>query len=91
MTREEFSEAIEQIKEEMNCSSSSIGKCFECPLHCSNDIGCGNAEDIFDIIDDVEVWIKKHREAIMTKEDPIVTMRDKYKEVFGTEPKKEGE
>ena len=61
INKEEFREAVPQIMQEMNCSNSSIGKCYECPLHCSNDIGCGNAEDIFDIIDDVEDWVEKHR------------------------------
>ena len=61
MSREEFREAVEQIMQEVNCNYLSIGKCSECPLHCANDIGCGNAEDIFDIIDDVKDWVEKHR------------------------------
>ena len=61
ITRQEFIEAIEQIREEVGCGRFSIGKCSECPLHCSNDLGCNNVEDIFDIIDDVEDWVKKHR------------------------------
>jgi len=61
MTREEFIEATEQIKVAMNCSAFTIGNCAECPLNCADNIGCGNIENVFDIIDDVEDWVKKHR------------------------------
>lgn len=62
--------------------SCNLVECAECPFYktvCSN-MKLGilfNAEKAIEIVND---WAKEH---------PIVTMADKYKEVFGVEPKNE--
>lgn len=63
-------------KGEATCLGVDAEECENCLLtnFCENDI-CFNAEKVIEI---VTQWAKEH---------PIVTMADKYKEVFGVEPK----
>lgn len=65
-------------KGEATCLGVDAEECENCLLtnFCENDI-CFNAEKVIEI---VTQWAKEH---------PIVTMADKYKEVFGVEPKNE--
>ena len=63
----------EKTKGKPNCAGMS---CDECPLN-------GTCEGInaylaFELIECVEKWTKEH---------PVITMADKFKEVFGVEPK----
>ena len=52
-----------------------VYNCNDCPL---NSIDCDYARNAFDIIEIVEKWSKEH---------PIVTNADKFKEVFGIDPR----
>ncbi len=66
----------ENYQGENNCDGVS---CHKCPLN----VPCGDANgtqsyNAFDVIEIVEQWSKEH---------PIITNADKFKEVFGKEPK----
>ena len=87
LSREEFKKAYTRIMDERR--NKNIGECNCSETHCdegclfyNDDVKCLSGEALIDKIYNslelVENWAKEH---------PFVTMRDKYKEVFGAEPK----
>ncbi len=70
----------EECKGETTCVGIGDKECEECPLttFCLDDDVCFNAEKIIEI---VTQWAKEY---------PIVTNEQKYKGVFGVEPKGRG-
>lgn len=89
LTREELKRTITRIfdklrgydkENEGRCGCEGVKSCSMCPFD-GKDTFCLSEHSI-DIIlnafECVEKWAKEH---------PIVTMRDKYKEVFGVDPK----
>ena len=62
-----------EFKGEDNCQGV---RCDKCSLERSCDYS--SSFSAFEIIEAVEKWAKEH---------PVVTMADKFKEVFGVEPK----
>jgi len=72
-------------KGEPNCRGLSCNNA--CPFYgvcCDNEIDKGSdlTYNVFEIIEMVEEWGKEH---------PLITRADKYKEVFGIQPKYNGD
>ena len=71
-------EAIEFLKE-YNRMCTMYKSCRRCPLEMDNCVGCGDEfseKQIINIIEKTEQWSKEH---------PLVTNAQKFKEVFGGE------
>ena len=87
MTKEEYKKTYIRMMDSLRVNTQYIGSdtctgvlCEKCPF--KNIVGVDRCDlsNAFEAIEIVEKWGKEH---------PIMTMKDKYKEVFGCEPKKE--
>lgn len=81
LTREEYEKTLirmfDSIRTDGICKGAKScdgADCECCPL---NVIDCSRVENIFKVIEIVEEWGKEH---------PVVTMEDKFVEVFGQRP-----
>ena len=87
LTREECKRTITRIFDSVRADEEFLGECHcdgtqacsECPfegmdMFCLDELSIDN---IFNAFEYIEKWAEEH---------PLVTMRDKYKEVFGVEP-----
>lgn len=75
----EYIRMMDSMREGSEYSGEANCKGVDCnryPLYTSN--SCSSSSKAFEIIEIVEKWSKEH---------PVVTNRDKFKEVFGIEPK----
>ena len=85
ITKEEFKKTYIRMMDSVRGNHYKGSKtcngieCEDCPLSkfCNDDSSSRNYR-VFDLIEMVEKWGKEH---------PIITRADKYKEVFGVEPK----
>ncbi len=81
LTKEEYKKTFIRMMDSLRTTNlgsfdcRGVYDCNECPLA---SIDCDSAQNAFEIVETVEQWGKEH---------PIVTNADKFKEVFGTEPK----
>ena len=91
LTRDEFKSTVERIFNSLRESEIVDAECLcdqircdnNCPFHDTSFSSCecpssyARIDKIYNTLEYVESWAKEH---------PIVTMADKYKEVFGVEP-----
>ena len=92
LTRDELKSTVERIFNSLRESEIVDAECLcdqiccdnNCPFHDTSFSSCecpssyARIDKIYNTLEYVESWAKEH---------PIVTMADKYKEVFGVEPK----
>ena len=87
LTREELKRTITRIFDRLrdnkeyegSCTCDGIKLCSKCPFD-GDHIFClsnNSIDNIFNAFEYVEKWAKEH---------PLVTMKDKFNEVFGVEP-----